>query len=307
MGRGGRVSKPYDAAGKVLLELDPAGWLSLLGATRPADRVRVVDADLSAVSLASDKVVRVDDPDPWLMHLEFQAGHDLGLLPRLFAYQGLLHDRHRLPVARVVVLLSAAADSPRYTGEYAVAPPLGRPTQVRYTVVRVWQVPVADLLAGPPVFLPLAPLADLGPGGLPALQRPLTDRLAAVPDRRMMDQLAVCLATLLPLRFRDIDAQTLFPGMHFIRGYYDHPGVKGFVEMLKREGLAEGRAEGEAIGRREVLLAVGRERFGEPPAAVVAAVRAITDLNRLTTLVVRVLTISGWDELLADPPGPPPG
>ena len=52
------MSKPFDAAGKVLLELDPSGWLTLLGSPRPADRVRVIDADVSAVSLAADRVVR---------------------------------------------------------------------------------------------------------------------------------------------------------------------------------------------------------------------------------------------------------
>ena len=64
----------------------------------------MIDADASAVSLAADKVVRVDDPDPWLFHLKFQAGHDLDILPRMAAYQGVLHDRHRLPVASVLLL-----------------------------------------------------------------------------------------------------------------------------------------------------------------------------------------------------------
>lgn len=55
----------YDATGKDMIELDPAGILSLLSKPRPPDRVRLIDADLSStVTTSTDKVIYVDDPVP---------------------------------------------------------------------------------------------------------------------------------------------------------------------------------------------------------------------------------------------------
>lgn len=50
---------------------------------------------------------------------------------------------------------------------------------------------------------------------------------------------------------------------------------------------------------RRLLLRQGRKRFGEPDAATVAALEAITDLDRLERMSDAVLDAPGWTELLA--------
>jgi hypothetical protein len=69
--------------------------------------------------------------------------------------------------------------------------------------------------------------------------------------------------------------------------------------------LEEGRQEGLAMGRVEeaqrTLLRQGRIRFGAPDGATETALRAITDLERLEGLLDRLVTVSGWQELLAAP------
>jgi hypothetical protein len=161
----------------------------------------------------------------------------------------------------------------------------------------VWQIPAATFLTGPDVLLPLAPLADLGPGGLAALRGPLGQRLAAITDSGRASQLTACLLNLFGLRYRDMDAQLLIPGMDRIHGFYDNPSVKEYFAAL----TAEGRAAGQAEGRQELLLALGRKRFGEPPQAVADAVRATTDSARLDALAGQLLDIGGWDELMGHP------
>src|SRR5688572_8937514 len=100
----------FDAVGKDLVEFSPVGWVTFLDCPRPADRVHVIDADLSAtVSTATDKVVRVDDPTPWLLMIELQANWDGDLPFDLLRRYALLRHRHRLPVACVVVLLRPSA------------------------------------------------------------------------------------------------------------------------------------------------------------------------------------------------------
>ncbi len=85
--------KPFDVTAKQLVEADPAGWLRYIGAA-PSGPVRVVDSDLSTLLVTADKVIRVDEVEPWLAHLEFQTGYDAELPLRLLQYGVHLTRRH---------------------------------------------------------------------------------------------------------------------------------------------------------------------------------------------------------------------
>ncbi|MBY0456495.1 MAG: hypothetical protein K2V38_04100, partial [Gemmataceae bacterium] len=63
-------AKPYDAASKSLLELDPAAWAGFVGVVRPPDKVKLTDSELSAVTAAADKVLRIADDPPWILDIE---------------------------------------------------------------------------------------------------------------------------------------------------------------------------------------------------------------------------------------------
>lgn len=69
--------------------------------------------------------------------------------------------------------------------------------------------------------------------------------------------------------------------------------------------LAEGRAQGERAGRateaREILLRLGRQRFGPPDRSTWAAVERLADLDRLERVTERLLEAGSWAELLATP------
>ena len=102
------MEKLYDPTLKALVETAPADWLPLL--RLPPARVSVIDADVSAVlSGAADKVLLVHADPQYLLHLDFQAGHDSARLPRrLRLYNTVLEDRHDLLVRSVAVLLHRA-------------------------------------------------------------------------------------------------------------------------------------------------------------------------------------------------------
>src|SRR5205823_5585325 len=108
------MPQPFDATTKDLVETHPEDWLEYLGLRRAA--VEVVDADVSTVTAAADKVLRVLEPDPWLMHLELQASRDRELPDRKLLYSVLLEHRHGLPVESTVVLLRPEAEGPELTG-----------------------------------------------------------------------------------------------------------------------------------------------------------------------------------------------
>ena len=90
------MRKQFDVTTKHLVELNPSDWLGYVGLGR--HKAEVIDADLSTVSPVADKVLRVAEPNPWLVHLEFQASYDEDLPERSLQYNVLLHRRHGLPV-----------------------------------------------------------------------------------------------------------------------------------------------------------------------------------------------------------------
>jgi predicted transposase YdaD len=77
--------------------------------------------------------------------------------------------------------------------------------------------------------------------------------------------------------------------------------AKGLVEGLA-EGRVEGRAEGFLEGRieeaRQAVLQLGRKKIGQPGESVRAVIATITDIDRLNSLLERILEVASWDELL---------
>ena len=75
------MSPSYDPTLKTLVEASPADWLTLLGL--PRKRVTVEDTDLATVvSGAVDKILRVHAQPEYLLHFDFQSGHDSAMLPQ---------------------------------------------------------------------------------------------------------------------------------------------------------------------------------------------------------------------------------
>src|SRR5207253_3561115 len=101
------VSKPFDATTRYLLEAHPDSWPGYVGSAGGWP-VRVIDSELSTITSESDKVLRVEAPEPWLLHIELQSSYDSTLARRLLRYNVLLDGCHDLPVQSVAVLLRAA-------------------------------------------------------------------------------------------------------------------------------------------------------------------------------------------------------
>ena len=162
-GRESAVSKPFDATTKYLLEAHPRDLLEYIGLPAADDyEVEAIDADLSTVTADADKILRVGGPKPSLTHIEAQSGPDTTLDERALHYNVLAGWRHKLRVRSVILLLRPEADSPRWTGLLELSEPDDAPYLVfRYRVIRVWEKPVEDVLAGGLGVLPLAPISDV--------------------------------------------------------------------------------------------------------------------------------------------------
>jgi hypothetical protein len=301
------VSKPYDATAKDLLEAHPGSWMEYLH-LRSRGPVCVIDADLSTVTTEADKVLRVDDePQPWLVHIELQAGRDRRFVPRLLRYNVLLNYRHELPVLSVVVLLRPEADAPDLTGAIERVLPDGRGyLRFQYHVVRAWQQPVDAVLRGGLGTLPMAPLADVAREDQPNILRRVFERFRNEASPNEAARLWTATELLMGLRYPPAVVDQILQGV----GEMDILGIHGIEESsiyqkILAEGIAQGIARGIAQGTaqeaKRILIRVGQKRFGPPEAGVVAAIEGITDRERVEALIERLDEVSSWEALLASP------
>jgi predicted transposase YdaD len=161
-----------------------------------------------------------------------------------------------------------------------------------YELVYLWEWPVVTVLNGPLGLLPLATLRELPRGvkveaGLASVIQRLVERLQTEATPERAKKLITAAFVLTGLRIDKDIAQKLFQG---VKGMRDSTTYQGILE--------EGRVEGRAEGSLRVLLRLGRKRFGEPDAATLTQLQAITDLDRLDRMAERMMEAASWQELL---------
>ncbi len=282
------MSLRFDATLKDLVQSYPQDWLAGLDfpVTGP---VSILTPDLSTLTAFTDTVLRVGDV---LVHLDFQSGADPDLPRRMLLYNVLLHEQYALPVHSLVVLLRPKANRSDLTGQvtYEGRPGRGR-LEFRFEVVRLWEVPVETLLTGGLGTLPLAPLGQLPGGtapeeGLPAVIGRLVERALAELPEPEAGRLVTGAFVLSGLRIRPEAAVPMF---HGVRAMHDSTTYQYIID------------EGRLQEAHKLLLRLGRLRFGAPDAPTEAALQAISDLERLERLGDRLISASGWQELLETP------
>jgi hypothetical protein len=230
----------YDINAKHLIEGGPRDWLTLAGLPVPADpaAVAAVDADLSTIASAPDKLIRVDDPaGPYLAHVEFQSGADVDFDRRVLVYNVLAGWRHRLPVRSVAYLLRPAAVTPRLAGGVRECLDDRSRLEFDYRLVRVWELPVEAVLAGGLGTLPLAPVTAVAEGDLPAVVERMRVRLDREASPRSARELWLSTRILLGLHHDRAFAAAL------LKGVLDMRESTTFQEIVEI-----GEARGEALG-----------------------------------------------------------
>jgi len=289
------MSKPYDATTRKLIEMGPLAWLKFLGVTiTDPDQVQVIDSNLSTVSAEADRVIRIGGLRPWIEHVELQAVRDARLADRVQWYNTLLGYQYAVPVHSVVMLLRPEADGPELTGtferQHSAA---GRYLWFQYNVVRVWQQPVEGILAAGLPVLPLAPVSDVGKMTMPEVLMAVSERLIKEASLEQAATLWAATHMLMGLRYSEQQVAQVFEGVSAMI-----LGIRGIEESSVYQGII---AKGRAAEGRDIVLRLGKKKFGEPRPGVQAKIDAIDDLSRLNTLLERILDVSSWDELLASP------
>jgi hypothetical protein len=284
----------FDITSKFLIEAGPRDWLVLAGLPVPADpaAVRLVDADLATVSNAPDKLILVDGSDgPRLVHIETQSGADGRFDDRVLLYNVLARWRHEMPVQSVAFLLRPAAVTPRLTGTVQVRPGGRGRLDFGYDLVRVWELPVEQILAGGPATLPLAPVAAVRPEDVPAVIEQMRDRLSReVPTARARD-LWQATEIFMGLRYDEAVATA------FLRGVLDMQESTVYQRIVAT-GVARGEARGRVEGERKLIVRRASRRFGTLSPAALARLESIDDVAELERLDDALDTAASCDEWL---------
>lgn len=290
--------QPFDVTTKVLVEFEPAAWLTFLGIAGRI--VKVVDADLSTVSAAGDKLILIaagDDENPTSgLHFEFQSHRFQRLPQRTHMHNAIAEMRVELPIESVVLALRPEADGPELTGRLENLAG-GSRYIFEYRVVRVWQLEVSRLLTGPLGLVPLAPLANISAAELPAVIAAMNQRLTAEAPPDRLDELWVASYIMMGLKYPHAVFRQVTHGVLSMKDSVTYQKIFGDGEA---KGKREGKTEGKVDEARALLVKLGTRRLGRMPRGMKAKLESITDVRRLEDLVLRAAEISSWAELLAE-------
>jgi hypothetical protein len=291
---------PFDATMKDLIESDPAAW-SALGSDRPAHRVTVEDGDVSSVTAAADKVLRVEDASgTWLHDIEPVSGHAAEAPDKLFLYSTLLAHRHKLPVCSTLLLLRPEANASAATGELNRFHPWETEPYLtfRYRVVRVWEEPLDRFLTGPLGTLPLAVLTDEAKADLVGTMNRIDERLRGLSNSAMAGRMEACTLILLGLRYTEERIAEVRKGIAMV-DLRESSFYTLIRKEIREEIVAEVEKECELAASRRLILSMGRRKFGVPSTGMEATLEEITDQAKLEAIAERLLDVSTWEDLLA--------
>jgi predicted transposase YdaD len=286
----------FDATVKDLLEESPAAWPDLVGQT--ARRVEVIDADVSTVTAAADKVLHIRDNPEWIHHLEFQSSPDPTIPRRANVYNAILEERHGLPVRSSIILLRREAHLAVINGVYECRWPhdLQPYRTFRHDVIRVWELPPERFLKGALGVLPFAPISAVTRTDLPEVLQEVKRRLQRDAPPSHVNKLWTAVYVLMGLRYQETVIDTL---LKEVIGMEDSVTYQAIIA----KGEAKGLKKGAITALQRVLVLLGQDQFGKPAGArVKTTIEKMDDPEELERLTVRVPHVKSWEELLSLPP-----
>ncbi len=281
----------FDATLKDMGRESPRGFLATFDRP-PSLPVKLLNVDLSTVTTAADLIFGLGDPLQEAVHLDFQASASAWKHADILVYNALIYAHYHVPVHSILVPLRPEAAHSNQTGDIQYAPRPGRGRMdFAYEIVRLWQQPAEQLLAGDLGVTPLAMLGQLPDGQsleerLGVVARNLVNRVVneAPPDQ--VKKLLADAYLLTGLRVRRDIAKSIFRG------------VRAMQESDTYLAILD---EGQEKALRNVILALGEDRIGPPDESVKESLNSITDLERLMRIVRQTPKATSWREILDTP------
>ncbi len=284
------MTKPSDPLKRDLLAAGPADWLWLAGwpARGP---VRLVEEPASPTT-GEDTFLWVDEPQPWLARVDFEASQDRWLADRLLRENVVTGSKYELPVRSLAILLRQEAEVPGLNGKVEWRWP-GKVTYLTflYDVVRVWTIPASRILEGPLALLPLAPLARVSVSEAAKVVARMRSRIRAEASPEEAARLWSSISILLGLKYSVEMADVLLRGVKEME-------ESSTYQAILRKGEALGETKGAAIEARRLIIRLGTRKLGDPDLAIRDLLDSIDDIDALERMIDRLDPAKQWSDLL---------
>ena len=289
------MTKECDATTKYLLEQHPHDLLAFAGLPAENYFVEAIDADLSTISAAADKILRVHASEPFLAHFEAQSGPDQTVDERTLYYSVLMGWRHQMRVMSVLLLLRREPNLSKLTGHLEYRLPEGPPyLTFQYRVIRVWETPVEEILRGGLGVLPLAPISDAPKSELPEVIARMKARIEAEATLQDAAELWTTTRILMGLRYPKTFTRQLLRGVNDMK---DSVTYQEILQEGEKKGRREGRREGQQEEAARMLILFRGARLGEPDDATRARIEALPTREKIEALAERLASIENLREL----------
>ncbi len=286
---------PFDAASKHMVQAHPADFNDLADLPKGTS-IRIVDADLSTISAAADKLILVDGPDPYAAHHEIQSGPRPNLDLDMLFYNVLGRRILGVPGKSVVTALRPSAISGATGGVFDTKDAQHK-LEFSYKIIRVWELPPDRLLRGGIGTLPLAPISAVTEAQLPAVIDAVARRIEAEAAPQEAPELWACTHILMGIRW---PRQLIHQVLKGARQMKDSVIYQEILEEGMEKGFEKGVEKGQVAEVRKLLLRQGAKKLGIPDPSTHSQIEAINDLEILEALSDRVVdgSVSTWAELL---------
>lgn len=284
------MAMTFDATLKDMARESPQGFLAAFDRP-PTLPVKLLNVDLSTVTSTADLILGLGEPLEEVIHFEFQSSAAAWKHADLLVYNALLYAEHHVPAHTIVVLLRPQAAHPNMDGvvSYAARPEHGR-MEFHYELVRLWERPAEELLAGDLGVTPLAVLGQLPDGPLDDALAAIVQQIAERVTKEAPAERAIKLLTdallLTGLRVRRELAMKIFSGVRMMEE------SDTYLMILE---------QGEEKATRENILFIGEERFGAPSESVRNQLKSVGDLDRLKRMFRGIMHATSWQEILDTP------
>jgi predicted transposase YdaD len=193
---------PYDTAFKEFADQDPELLLMLVGALPPGAKVKPLPRSVSISALLPDQPYEViSATEHFIAHIEAQTRYKKPMPVRFVNYDAYFWIRYQLPVHSflLVFLPQGMPDDAPTTMTVEAG---GLTLTVKYTVVRIWELPAAEALkSGRASILPFVPLMKGGQAELEASAQ----ALGQVADEPLRQRLSLHFVMLGSLRYNRVE------------------------------------------------------------------------------------------------------
>ena len=271
------TDSPDVTAAKSLLRRNPHDWVEYLLGRKVEPRAGPISVKFHDLHDEIEGVLRIWEPDPWIVHVTIQAEYDPELPLKLLTYNSLLQRRKRIPVWSVAVLLRPAADGPAFQGCSSSGCPTASFTEnsaFRSEALAAARGQTAGRCTG---HAPPRHHRRPHPGELPAVIRTIRRRISEEDDRRFPGPWAATCT------FAGLDCPDAYPRReHWLERAMKDSSI---YQVILQEGREERCKQGSVRAftlEEGLLIRFGTARFGPPdPSAAIRILEATFDRTRI--------------------------